>query len=386
MIWRMAGQSTTGCGAVPSPHDKAVTIWSEMMMRMTSVGYAVLLALVGIAPASANNGADASTPNADQIILEELRFTFPGSRTSQSLHWRISSDGKGEISTPDSVGYEPTVPHIAAPVYKVAPGVHSFDLGEDGYRTMREFLALVVDGKRDPNSTFLNGNLRCAIERVPGGSSLELAWSGRSSGALSLPTACLNGLGLTYKSQMLQSWHVLAEQMFAKGHPAISVKDQPELVAPKRLSMTEKVIWTQSVTSWQIDANGKGWIEFLQDGSIQGLKPFQSYYVYAGRYNFQLDRPFHQAVLRDLETYLNGSAKPGTCTDEITMSDQPLVEISWVDNKRTHKTYRSDLGCPSFASRMLNVRRVFNELVGSGKVGEAVMLGSATKTRAEDGS
>jgi hypothetical protein len=355
------------------------------MMRMTSVGVAVLLTLGDIAPASASNNIAVSEPKPEQIILEELRFTFPGSRISQSLHWRISSDGKGEISAPDSVGYQPAAPHIAAPVYKVAPGVHSFDLGEDGYRTIREFLALVVDSKRDPNSTLLDGNLRCLIERVPGGGSLELAWSGRSSGALSLPTTCLNGLGETYKSQMLLSWHVLAEQMLARSHPAISIKDQPTLVAPKKLSVTEKAIWTQNVTRWQIDANGKGWIEFLQDGSIPGVNPFKSHYVYAGRHGFQLDRQFHQAVLRELEPYLNGTAKPGSCEDEITTSDQPMVEISWLDNKRAHGAYNSDLGCPSFALRMRNVRLVFNELVGSGKVGDAVMLMSATKAPAKAG-
>jgi hypothetical protein len=326
-----------------------------------------------------------ATAAGDHVPVEELRFSVLGTRLANVLHWQIDSSGKGKISAPTSVGYEPVVRLVSDPVYKIAPGVHSFDIGEDGYHRLRAFLALVIDVKRDPNETFQNGNLRCVVERSDDSGSLQIVWTGERAGMISLPNECLNGLGQTYQSRMLQSWHILAEQMRKKGHPAISIADQPTLAAPKMLAMTEKAIRTPDVTSWQINGNGKGWIEFMRDGSVQSADPFQSYFVYAGRYHFQLDHQFHQAVLRELAPYLDASSKPVWCEDEIFRGDQPMVKVSWVDINGDESAYNSDFGCPSFASRLGRIRMIFNELVGSGRVGNSMLLTSTKKIRADAG-
>ena len=343
-------------------------------MRRALLAFASLLIIWPMASAVAgiNPGAPVAALS-DEAKPEELRFTFEGTRLAPNLYWRIDINGKGEVSAPASVGYEPLPRLIADPVFQIAPGVHSFDIGPEGYREVRAFLSRITDGKHDP-ATMRESGVKCAVEGPYDAGSLQIAWSDKGGGVFRLTNTCLAGWGQYFKSHMLQSWHVLARHMHAKGHAAVTVKQQPAVTPPRKLSLIETAIWTQNTIRWEINADNRGWFELLQDGNSLSTDPLDPVYMRAGRYEFQLDPPFQQAVLRELKPYLDGSAPPGSCENEVGMSDQPIVKISWVDETGASKSFNSDLGCPSFAARMLPIKLLFAELLHKSRVGDAVLV------------
>ncbi len=325
-------------------------------------------------PAWAGNSRDAPVAAPSRTPkLEDLRVTFAGARLTPRVYWRIGSDGKGEVSMPASVGYQPLPPLIAYPVFQIAPGVHHFDIGTEGYRELGVHLSRVTDAKHSL-SAMHEGGFKCAVESADDAASLEIAWSDNGGGMFRLPDSCLTDWAQDIRNRMLQSWHVLAGQMHARGHAAVTVKQAPVIAPPRKLNLTESAIWTQNTIRWQINADGGGWFEVLQDGNLPTADPLDPIYVRVGRYDFQIGLQFQQAVLRELEPYMKGSTPRGSCEDELTMSDQPIVHISWVDSTGARKAFDSDLGCPSFAARMLRIKLAFAELLHKSRVGDAVLL------------
>lgn len=303
---------------------------------------------------------------------ELIRFNVLGTRLANQMYWEIDSNGRGQISVPDIVGHKIARPLANDPEYQIVPGTHSFDIGPEGYRDLRSFLALVIDVKRDPTSELTQG-LGCT--RALDSGSTEIRWMGQGDGNLMLPNECLTSFGKLFKDRMNHSWFVIAKHMHAAKHEAITVVEPVSLRTPKRLSVTERGIWTPYVIRWEIDEKGKGWIDFSEDLALRGADPLKGPYpVDARRYGFQLDAPFHQAILREFADYLAGSARPGSCEDEVSTSDQPIVKIEWENTERQRSSYQGDLGCPSFAARAGRVKIMFAELLGNGQLGGATLL------------
>ena len=303
---------------------------------------------------------------------ELLRFKVLGTRLASQIYWEVDSNGRGKISVPDIVGYKIARPLANDPEYQIAPGAHDFDIGPEGYRDLRTFLALVIDVKRDPVSELTLG-LDCTPARLSG--STEIEWTAQGGGNLLLPDECLTGFGRLFKDRMTYSWFVIAKHMHAAKHEAITVVEPVPLPVPKRLSMTERGIWTPYMIRWEIDEIGKGWIDFSEALALRGADPLKGPYpVDARRYGFQLDDPFHQAILREFADYIAGSARPGSCEDEVSTSDQPIVKIEWEYTEGQRSSYQSDLGCPSFAARAGRVKTMFAELLGIGQLGGATLL------------
>jgi hypothetical protein len=329
----------------------------------SAMAAAVLLAM--LAPAHAADEPPASPASG----AAELRFSISGTRLAGELFWTIDSSGRGRVGAPDSVGYTPVQLLANDPVYSIAPGTHDFDIGAAGYAELRKFLELVIDVRRDPAAAMTRG-----LDCIPamGSGFVGLAWTDNGGGQLDLPNECITPFGARFKDRMVESWFVLARNMHAAGHPALSIIEQPTLPVPARLAVTEKGIWNPYSIRWEIDGTGKGW--FVKFPAIDGWTGPEPYRLDGGRQWFQLDQPFHQAILRSFAPYLDGTAKPGSCEDELTATDQPLVQIEWTDASGNTQNYRSDLGCPSFAARARKVKAMFDVLLEKGSLGGAQML------------
>jgi hypothetical protein len=300
---------------------------------------------------------------------EELHFSISGTRLAGELFWSIDSSGKGRLRAPDSVGYTPVQLLANDPVYRIAPGTHEFDIGATGFAELRQFLALVIDVRRDPAAA-LTKDLGCLP--AMGSGFVGLNWTGKGGGRLTLPNDCITPFGAQFKDRMIESWFLLARAMHAAGHPAVTITEQPVLPVPARIAFTERGIWNPSSIQWEVDGTGKGW--FKKWPAINGWTGHEPYRPDGGRQWFQLDAAFHQAILRSFAPYLDGTAKPGSCEDEITTSDQPMVRIEWTDASGAAQSYQSDLGCPSFAARMGLAKAMFHVLLEKGELGGAQML------------
>jgi hypothetical protein len=339
------------------------------MRNIILTGLAAALALTHI---SAVHGSD--NPAANTAQLEELRFSVLGTRLATQFYWQIDSSGKGEVSTVGGADYEPALRYIADPQYRIAPGVHKFDIGEDGYRELSKFLQPIIHEKRAPG-TKLENVLKCATEMDIG--STQISWTDNGGGSLMLTNQreCLTPFGQRFKDPMMQSWHVLADKMYAKGHSAVTVKAQPNLPVPKMLSYSEQGIWTQSQRRWEINDKGKGWIQEVSQGGAPGTTSHNS-----GKIHFQLDQRFYQAILRELDPYLSGTIKDGSCMSEIDISDQPRVKLSWVDSKGISLGFNSDLGCPSFKVRVGKIDQALGALRETGRLGASrTLLGKQSR-------
>ena len=98
-------------------------------------------ALAGEAPGTPAVGA--------QSKADEIKLSLFGHRRMPNLYWKIDSSSKGEISAPQGVGYQVASPLIVNPVYRIAPGLHQFNIGEAGYAELRDYLTQIIDGKYD---------------------------------------------------------------------------------------------------------------------------------------------------------------------------------------------------------------------------------------------
>lgn len=343
-----------------------------MVTRLVACA-ALLTALGSAQPAFA---ADAAAPAAasTQDEMEEIKISLFSHRRSPNLYWRIDARGKGEVSTPEGVGYQTAKPLLPSPDFRFAPGVHTFDIGEDGYRALRANLAEIIDGKVDPYE-MTDG--ACLLRTVTHSGTAELDWKGQKDGQLHLAHECLNGTGQYFHDRMVLSWHKLASLLQQRGAPFVEAVREPALRIPRTLRFTETNIWGGSTTNWQIGANGAGWIEFSADGNLPTLSISETNFVKAGRYQFRIDRDFHQSILRELDPYLSGAKTVGSCEDEIDTSDQPLVRIEWQHKSGKPAKFASDLGCPSFAARFGKVKLAFAELLLQGSIGNSKMLNAA---------
>jgi hypothetical protein len=319
---------------------------------------------------------------------EEMRFNFYGVGTAQVLFWRIDSSGKGEISIQYG-GYKPLLPHAAAPIYHIASGAHQFDIGSDGYSELRAHLARVIDSNlaltiaADPNAWMLDKTDRRCASYSSSTRSLEIIWSSESNGQFSLPSDCLNAMGAYSKSMLLQSWHIIANRMHINGHPAVTIVKQPEISAPRDLRLSMLPAWLRypkPKIRWRIDANGKGWIDLCCDQylpepprSIPLFDEFTPHLARAGRYHFQLDIAFHQAVLRALDPYLNGPLRNTECNDRPPDTNEPTFKIYWTDQQRRAQKHEH-LACSAFDARAHQVNVLFGKLLKNGKLGKAVLL------------
>jgi hypothetical protein len=367
VIWYLAVLSNSVSGL----RQSALSI-SFLLFALFVTAPALAASLSGI-PAT----AEQISPLPENAEREELRFSLLGTQQANSLYWRISGNGKGEVGTSLIFGHLALPTLIADPLHHIAPSIHQFDIGQEGYRELRAFLALVIESKRKPETSLTPGLDCWGVEAIGG---VEISWTDKGGGRLVLSNDCLNGLGILYRDRIWQSWHILARQMFAKGHQAVTIKNQVELSVPKKLKVTETGIWSPYSISWEIDAKGKGWIEFSQDLALPSLDPLHfPNHVRAGRTRFQLDRLFHQAVLREFQTILGGSARQGSCEDGLAATGEPLVEISWIDGSGAKHAHRNDLGCPSFGVRMARIKLLFSELLQNGRLGSAVVLTGKSK-------
>lgn len=315
-------------------------------------------------------------PETAEAKLDVIKLALFSHRRTPNLFWRIDSTGKGEITVPASLGYKVEAPLIIDPVFQIAPGVHSFDIGASGYAELRAYLAQIMDSKFDP---FKMSDSNCVQKSVSRSGTVDMTWSGKAEGALSLPNDCLNGAGQYFHDHMVRAWHVLARHVHSKnvqtrGGPAVTILEQPVVPIPKTLSSTKTSPWTGASTSWSVDSNGKGWIEFSQDLMLPTLDMFQSSHAKAGRRHFQLDSRFHQGVLRELNPYVSGAKRNGACEDEISTTDQPMVRLEWTDKANKSEGFASDLGCPSFAARFNKVEQAFALLVAKGSLGDSRLL------------
>jgi hypothetical protein len=287
------------------------------------------------------------------------------------LSWQIDRDGKGELNTPANLGHEPATRLATDIVYRIAPGKHRFDIGAPGYRELRMFLSTITDGRRDPKSTF-SSPASCRLPALS--EAATISWTGKDSDSIKLPKECLNGLGRMYQSRMMQSWQILAANMNARAHRAVTIKEQTELPTPKMLSLSERNVWTGSTMKWEVDEKGAGWIHLSRGRTMPRLEISGNSYVQAGRYPFQLNKRFHQAVLRQLAPYMDHAAQSSTCKDEMMATDQPSVSIAWTDASGAKNSYGNTLGCPSFDARIGSVSLLFGELLINGQLAGASMV------------
>lgn len=332
----------------------------------------VALLALALVPLCAGNAQPVPAKANVQPEPELIRFNVLGTRLANQIYWEIDSNGRGKIRVPDIVSHKIARPLANDPEYQIAPGTHSFDIGPEGYRDLRAFLALVIDIRRDPASELAQG-LGCS--RALDSGSTEIRWTEHGGGNLMLPNECLTSFGKLFKDRMTHSWFVIAKHMYVAKHDAITMVEPVALPTRKRLSVTEKGIWTPYVIHWEIDEKGKGWIDFSEDLALRSADPLKGPYpVNARRYGFQLDGAFHQAILREFADYIAGSAPPGSCEDEVATSDQPVVKIEWENSEGQTGSYQSDLGCPSFAWRAGRVKTMFAELLGNGHLGGATLL------------
>lgn len=302
---------------------------------------------------------------------DEIKLSLFGHRRVPNLYWRIDESGKGEISAPYRMGYGVTAPLIINPAYSIAPGLHSFDIGSDGYQKLRRYLGQVIDSEVDYNG-LVDGE--CALRNAAHDGSIEMFWSGSKQGELSLPHQCLNAIGQQFKDRMLFSWYEIAILLHGQNRDFVQVRHLPAKRAPDSLRFTKKDIWTAVTSTWQIDGRGRGWIEFSDDLGLPSLATGENLFIRAGRYRLKLDHEFHQAILRELDPYLSQEKTVGSCEDEISITDQPMVRIEWKGKDGKPASFASDLGCPTFAARFRNVELAFAELMRNRTVGGSRLL------------
>lgn len=343
------------------------------MFNLKTAFASFLLAAAISSPANATTDPVSAPSSTPETKLDEIKLSLFSHRRTPNLYWRIDSSGKGEVSTPEAVGYQAQSPLIVSPVFRIASGVHRIDIGEAGYVELRTYLRQIIESTPD---RYKMTDGACVLKTVTRSGNIELNWTGKISGEFSLPHDCLNGAGQYFHNHMLLAWHALARNLHASNNSIITVEMRPEVRVPKQLSFTKQNIWTGNVTSWSIGSSGRGWIELKQDGHLSTLDISQSNHVKAGRYNFQLDRTFHQSVLRELDPYLSGLKTNGSCEDEIDMSDQPIVRLEWTNKAGRPAKFVSDLGCPSFAARFNKVEFAFGELFRNGQLGGSNLLRS----------
>jgi hypothetical protein len=315
---------------------------------------------------------------------DELSFAVDGIRPATRFFWKIDGSGKGEVSTLNPVGssvsYEPMVALISDRRYKIAPGTHKFDIGAEGYRALRASLVNIIDVKRDPKDA-LNLGLKCITPMGVGYT--RISWrEKKGSGELPLSNQqnCLTGFGKPFLADMYLTWQVLADRLHAKGHPAVSIKALPKLVAPKKLSYSVEIIYSQTTLRWEVLENGKGWIELRPGQSLPGRDRLRPNYIAPGKYDFQLDEQFHQAVLRELDPYLNGAVNPNLCTNEVTSTSLPIFSLSWTPRQGEAKKLGGGLACSGFVSAMDNIQKAFSELLQQQQIGGSkLLIGNAKK-------
>lgn len=342
------------------------------MIRLASLLALFVVGVVLLVPArAATEPKPASAAQAPAVEADEIKLSLFGHRRTPNLYWRIDASGKGEIATPQAVGYQTLAPLIIDSVYRIAPGVHRFDIGAAGYAELRDYLRPMIDGKPD-RSQMLDS--KCVLNAAAHSGTADLHWSRNASSEFSLPHDCLNGAGRFFHGRMVWSWHVLARNLHARGHAAVAIDAQPALRVPMTLGFSKQEIWTGARTRWHIGANGHGWIEFSADGHLPTLDIFQPHFAKAGRRYFRLDGNFHQAILRELDPYLNATQRNDACEKEITTTDQPMVRVAWTDAAGKPASYVSDLGCPSFAARIGRIELAFAELIRNGSLGASRLL------------
>ncbi len=324
-------------------------------------------AILFLSTTVANAEQVSASPEAAEVKLDEIKLGLFSHRRTPNLGWRIDANGKGEITTP-SIGYKTGAPLIVDPVFHIAPGNHSFDIGPAGYAELRAYLAQIIDYKLDP---FKMSDGNCLLKTRSDSGTVEMNWSGKEGGTLRLSHDCLNGAGQYFHDHMVRAWHVVARNMHVRGNSAVSIVEQPMMPIPKMLSSAKMSPWTGANTSWSIGPNGKGWIEFSKGVTLPTLDMFQSADAKAGRHHFQLDSSFHQGVLRELDPYLSGAKQNGACEDKISKTDQPIVRLRWKDKANKKGSFASDLGCPSFAARFERIEQAFALLVVKGSLGES---------------
>ena len=341
------------------------------MANFRSTVMTIMLAGYCWQPAIAGNETETAATAAAQNKIDEIKLSLYSHRRTPNLYWRIDSSGKGEISAPQGVGYQVASPLIVSPVYRIAPGLHQFDIGEAGYSELRDYLTQIIDGKYDRYG-LTDGE--CTLRNTTDSGWVELDWSGSTKGELHLSHDCLNGLGDYFHDRMVLAWHKLAHRLHGQGNSLVTIEPQPAMRAPSSLSFTKKNVWTAATTTWHMAANGKGWIEFSQDQSVPTLTLGDMFYVKAGRYPFQLDSDFYQSILRELDPYLSRAKTDGSCESELSMTDQPMVRIEWKYKAAKAASFVSDMGCPSFAERFRKVELVFAELIRNGNLGNSRIM------------
>lgn len=309
-----------------------------------------------------------------------LTLSLYSHRRTPNLYWQIDANGRGEVSTSAAIGYEVAQPLIVSPAYQIAAGVHRFDIGKAGYEALRAHLGQIIDGSIDP---YAMTDDQCALRKFTDSGSVELDWYGSTKGQLHLAHECLNGSGRYFHDRMVLAWHKLADLLHAERHPFVTIEAEPAKPVPATLRMSKKDIWVAVTTDWQIGKDGRGWVEFSKEGDLPTLNLGEANFVKAGRYHFRLDDNFHQSVLRELDPYLSGSKKIGSCEDEITTSDQPMVRIEWKDKGGKSASFASDMGCPSFATRFRKVELAFAELVRNGSIGASRIVREKSRNRSQ---
>lgn len=339
-----------------------------MLIKVKSLLPAVLLVMAPVGAASARSVA----PDVPAVPeFGTIRSHVVGTRLAGSSYWEIDGNENGVVSTPAIFGYNLLSPLAKGLAYPIAPGEHRVEIGKDGFRALREFLEPIIDLKPVPGAPLTQEDCWSACDI----GTKQLSWAGDVAGSLTLPNDGLTSHGKIMKERMDGSWFVTARAADMAQHTDVSVVEVEELPKPRRLSVTEKGIWNPYTIQWEIDSEGKGWIEFSDKLTLRGSDPLKgSVSVDARRYGFQLDHAFHQAILREFAPYMGEAPKSGSCEDEITTSDQPVVRIEWENAAGQKVIYQSDLGCPSFASRAGRVKAMFAELLGNGNLGEATLL------------
>ncbi len=314
----------------------------------------------------------------------DIELRYVGSRLYDVLYWKIDANGRGEVSAPPSVGYTTDMEHGSDFRYFFQGGVHTFNIGRNGYEELRALLTEVLDGTVDQTTLHetASGDVVaiCPEARTLDTASMQLRWSGASEGAFIMPNACLSAEGRELSDRITASWRVLGRHMLHSGQDGV-VEDQPpplsvpaplQPAVPLALDYHQRNVWTGWELRWHIEADGQGWLDLSEGEHLQYADPSSpvpwTVYITAGQHEFDIGPDGYADIRTALEPYISGPQREADCDG---MSDQPLVTLTWANPARAISGQtNTDLGCQEFAMRAGTAERTILSAFVESRSGE----------------
>jgi hypothetical protein len=285
--------------------------------------------------------AQAETP-------DHLRFGFAGTRTATRLYWTVDATGKGEIAAQLPLGFSVANTETGIGDYRFAEGLHAFDIGRDGYVTLKGDFENIIAGRVEQPAV----DLKC-LRTLDLGSRV-LSWVQDSKpGSFMLHADCESEAVTALAEQLDGGWQRLARLLLRQNHAAVSetMADGSAITRdPLTLAYEEKNIWTGNTMTWDIMPDGKGRLSTTKPIRL-GSDLLNQPYFEAGEYRFDVGAAGYLSIRRELDAVILGPLGKGECISDI--SDQPLARLTWKNaSTGSEGTYRTDLGCRPFASHI----------------------------------